>query len=210
VALLYLVEIHQTAPPEMGGSPDKAAEYAAMLDDVSPYARATAHALLLSEDDDAVAYWEALLAEHPDDADFLEELGRAHLYRDNPEQGAELYRKAVSLDPDKKVLLLDLGRYYGLVGWGDESRREEVLPLAKAALEEYLEQDPIRPLKAFALGIESRVVSMMGDEAGAKELAEAAEAVDPFYSKATGTPDADMFVPPEEVPTTHRRLFRPF
>jgi tetratricopeptide (TPR) repeat protein len=208
--LLYLVETYQSAPSEMGGNPDKAAEYATMLDKGSPCVRAKAHALLMPEDDDHVAYWEKLLAEHPEDADFMEELGRAHLYAEQPEEAAKLYRKAVSLDPDKVVLLLDLGRYYGMVARMNESHRDEYLPLGKAAVEEYLDHDLSRPMRAFALGVEFHILSMMGDEAGAQKVREAAEESDPYFSKATGVPGAELFVPPDEVPYAYRPLLRPF
>lgn len=210
MAHLHLVEIYQTIPEEFGGNPTQAAEHAAMLESASAHARARAQALLLPEDEDLVAFWKKHVAEDGENIDFLEELGRAHLYEGQSEQGAKLYRQVVSLDPSRFGLLLDLGRHYGLAGWQDEARRKELLPLANAAIDEYLEHDPIQPMRAFTLGVQSRVASMLGDEDRAGDLSQEAEGLDSYHSKATGVPAADLFVPLGEVSGAHFYLFRPY
>jgi tetratricopeptide (TPR) repeat protein len=208
--MLYLVELYRTVPPELGGSPDKANEYAAMLDEAPGASGAKARALLLPEDGDLVEYWQDALDGDEDNLDFMEELGRSLLYRGQPEKAAELYHEVAQKDPERCALMLDLGRYYAMTGWRDESRRKELLPLAEAAIEEYLDCAPVRPLRGFALGLQLRIASAMGDKARAEDLGQAAAEADPYYSKAFGTPTAELFVPPGEIPEVHRYLFRPY
>lgn len=43
-----------------------------------------------------------------------------------------------------------------------------------------------------------------------KALFKEAEALDPYFSKATGSPSPDLFIRPDEISHNHRYLFRPF
>ena len=49
-----------------------------------------------------------------------------------------------------------------------------------------------------------------GDKKQGKALFKEAEALDPYFSKATVSPVPDLFIRPDEISHNHRYLFRPF
>jgi len=207
---LQLVELYAVLNEEQGGDRAAAERYAAALQEADPVWGARAQALLLPEDENPVAFWEKMATQYPDNADVQQELGRAHLFAEAPEAGAACFQKALQADQARTILLLDLARYYMYQIMRDKTRAEALAPRSIAWLEKYLATEPIAPLKAYALGIKGRLLMTGGDQAEGQRVLEEAKAVDPHYSRASGVPGAELFVPPGETAIVHRYLFRPF
>ncbi|MBN2431993.1 MAG: hypothetical protein JXQ27_10975 [Acidobacteria bacterium] len=207
---LQLVELYAVLDREQGGDRAVAERYAAALQEADLVWGARARALLLPEGEDTVAFWEKMAGQYPDSADVQQELGRAHLFAEAPEAGAACFEKALRADPARTILLLDLARYYMYQIMRDKTRAEALAPQSIAWLEKYLATQPIAPLKAYALGIKGRLLMACGDQAEGQRVLEEAAGVDPHYSRVSGVPGAELFVPPGETVIVHRYLFRPF
>ncbi len=206
--MLYLVEI-LGIPAEMGGDSAKADAYAAKLEGVDAVLGAKARELRLPNDADRVEFWQEVLAENPANADVLEQLGKAYLYKDEMEQGAEYLEEALKVDPKRQLLLLDLTRYHMMTARRDAESRDTALPLAEELIDRYLGSEPIPPLRAYALGLSAMMESVRGNSEVAGELREQAMAVDPHFSKAFGLPPLVLFTAPGEVSHFHGYFFRP-
>lgn len=210
-AMLYLVDIYGILPEDMGGDKSKAEQYAKKLEEMNEIFGAKARAILMPEETDYIGYWQKVLEKHEGNAEVLRELGRTYLFKDQVEDGVKCFEEAVRIDPGQNILILDLARYHAYTGLRDEKLRDTAWPLAEKAFERYLDSEPIPPqLKAFALNLLSRIKRGMGDQEGADELLEEAKNIDPYYSRATGVPTLDLFVPLGEISRNHRYLFLPF
>ncbi len=209
-ALLYLVELCGRLPEDMGGDSAKGEFYTQKLESMDEIFGAKARFILSAKDADAIQYWSRIAEQHEGNVEVLEELGKAYLRQGNVEEGSRILRQAFSLNPEKNVLLLDLARYHimNVMQGGDNA--PAAMSLAEEELNAYLETEPSPPLKAFALGILSRLKSVSEDRAQAEKLFADAEAVDKYYSKAFGVPTQALFVPPGQLSTEHRYLFLPF
>jgi tetratricopeptide (TPR) repeat protein len=208
-AMLYLVQIYGILPEEMGGDKLKAEQYAKNLEEMDEIFGAKARAILLPEEADYIGYWQKVLEKHEGNTEVLRELGRAYLFKDQVEDGVKCFEEAVRIDPGQNILFLDLARYHGYVGLYDKKLRNKAWPLAEKAFKRYLDSEPIPPLKAFALNALSRIKRGMDDQEGADELREKAETIDPYYSRATGVPTPDLWVPLGEISHNNRYLFWP-
>lgn len=206
---LYLVEI-LGIPAEMGGDSTKAETYAQQLEEIDAIYGAKARELRLPEDADRVAFWQKVVESNPGNADALEQLGKAYLYQENSDQGTKYLEDAMSADPGRKLLLLDLARYYTMTGMQDSAKKDLAFPLAEEFIQKYLETDPIAPLKAYAYGMSAMLKFRLGDHEAANALQEEAKAIDPNYSKASGIPGAILFTKPDEIAHFHSYFFRPF
>jgi tetratricopeptide (TPR) repeat protein len=157
-----------------------------------------------------VEYWKKVLDKHKGNAEVLRELGRAYLFKDQVEDGVKCFEKAIEIDPNQTILMLDLGRYHGYKILRNKKLMETNLPLAEKAFKKYLDSEPIPPLKAFTLYLLARIKSGTDDKKEAEELFEKAETTDPFYSRASGVPTLDLWTPPGEIVHSNRYLFFPF
>lgn len=209
-AMLHLVEIYGILPEEMGGDKSKAEQYAKKLEEMDEIFGAKARALLMPEEADYIGYWQKVLEKHEGNAEVLRELGRQYLFNAQVEDADKCFEEAVQIDPGQNILILDLARYHVYTVLEDKKLRDKAVPLAEKEFKRYLDSEPIPPLKAFALNFLSRIKRMMGDQEGAEELLEEAKNIDPYYSRATGVPTPDLFVPLGEISSNHRYLFRPF
>jgi len=209
-AMLHLVEIYGMLPEEMGGDSSKAEQYAKQLEETDAVFGAKARELLMSEEDDRVDHWQKVLENNEGNADALEELGKAHLRKGEVEDAVKRFEEAVGIDAEKNILFLDLARYHIMTFWMDRTIKDTALPLAEAAIEKYLKSEPILPLKAFTLGLSFKVKMALDDTTGAKEQLEKAEAIDPYFSKASGIPSLTLFIPPDEISYNHSYFSRPF
>lgn len=210
LASLCLAEIYCSLPEEMGGDPVKAEEYAKKLEQYDEVIGAKARALLMPEDADYVAFWNTILEKHQGDSRVLEELGKTHFKMRNGDEGVKYLRDAIKANPELAHLYLDISRYYLYSIMSDRSLIETYLPLFEIAINDFLATDPVAPLKAWATGWLGRLKSNAGNKEDGEELAKQAESIDPYYSKATAIPSADLFIPPGEIPYTHSYLFQPF
>ena len=73
-----------------------------------------------------------------------------------------------------------------------------------SAMVRYIESKPIHPMLAYALGVRGKFKFFLGDQEQGQVLFKEAEALDPYFSKATGAPRADLFIPPEEISENHQ------
>ncbi len=209
-AMLYLVEIYGVLPEDKGGDKSKAEQYAKQLEEMDEVFGAKAREILLPPEVDVIEYWEQVLERHEGNANVLERLGKAYLYKREVEAGAKCFKEAVRIDPEKNTLFLDLARYHIMTVMGDEKLKDTALPLAEEAINRYLRSEPIPPLEAYTLGLLAKVKWGMGDNEGADELGRKAEAMDPYHSKAMGVPSPDLFVPPGEISHNFGYFSRPF
>lgn len=208
-ALLCLAEIYGVLPEHMGGDKAKAEDYAKEIEKKDAVFGAKARSILLPGDADRIAYWRTILEKHEGSADVLEELGKACLSEGKVEEGAKYIEKAIAADPKKKFLLLDLGRYHLLTVMMEQSEKETALPAAQKAVEQYLETDPINPLKAYSFELMAKIEYGKDNRSGIDAMRKKSRAIDPFCSNAMGLPSLDLFVPPGKDLVGHRYLFRP-
>jgi tetratricopeptide (TPR) repeat protein len=209
-AMLYLVEIYGDLPEDKGGDRAKAEQYAKQLEEMDKIYGAKARAILLPDDADYIDYWKTIQKEYEGNVDVLVDLGRAYFFKGKEEDGVNCYEEALRIDPERTLLLLDLGRYYGMTGLRDKKKKETALPLAEKMFKRYLDTGPIPPLKAFATSGLANLKRFMSDKEEAEKLFEEANRIDPFVSRAFGVPSLDLFIPPGEISHNHRYLFTPF
>ncbi|MGD0770150.1 MAG: tetratricopeptide repeat protein [Tepidisphaeraceae bacterium] len=211
-AMLYLVEIYGTLPENQGGDKSKAEKYATQLEGMDAVFGAKARSILMPGPANNVDYWQTVLKQHEGDADVLEELGKAYLRADKVDDAVACFEEAIKVNPGKAFLFLDLSIYHTWsamqAGDGSELFRKAVAS-GDAAVTRYLESTPVLPMRAYALGVQYKYKLHSGHREQADQLLKQAEALDPYFSKATGAPNPDLFIPPDEVSHNHRYLFRP-
>ncbi len=209
-AMLYLVELHGEMPEGMGPNKAMAEKYAGQLETLDTVFAAKASAILSSKD---TAFWENVLKRHPANADLLEELGKAHLKDDNIEKAVSCFEEAVKNNPQKSYLFLDLSIFHtfsAMRARSDQTLMKEHATSGDAAVTRYLDSKPSQPMQAYALGVQSKYQSHLGHRKEGKTLFEKAKTLDPYFSKATGCPIPDLFIPPGTISKTHRYLGRPY
>ncbi len=211
-AMLYLVEIYGMLPKEMGGDSLKAVEYAKKVKKLDNYFGAKADAVFMSEKIDQVKYWESFLDPNKKDPEFLMEVGKAYLYKDDPSNAEKYFNEAKTIDPEKNILLLDLARYHLMKVMQNRDLAETELPLAKKTIENYLKcvPEPILPLKAYSIGLKVIIETFQGNQAEADKLMGEAKALDPYFSQAFGIPTLLLFDPPDKVCHHYYSFFKPF
>jgi len=200
-AMLNLVDLY-SAPVEYGGDRAKAEQYAKQLEEMDDVLGAKARSLLLSKEADKVDYWQEVLEKHEGNADVLEELGKAYLDEDRVDDAVSYFEKAIEIDSKKVSLFLELSLYHSLrwlrAGDDKELRRASVAS-GDAALKRYIESEPILPMLAYAIGARARLKSFSDDKEQSQALYRQAEALDPYFSRATSSPDPILFIPPNEI-----------
>ncbi|HSG29803.1 MAG TPA: hypothetical protein VLA34_15080, partial [Candidatus Krumholzibacterium sp.] len=209
VVLMSLVELYGDVPAEMGGDPSKAAEYASRLAGADDLMACKAHCIIMPEDFDRVGFWEEILKKKPSDASVLEELGKTCMREGKTEKGTECLEKAMEADPSRTTLLLDIARHQIMKSRQDPSIKEDAIAKAIVAVDRFLKTEPIVPLKAYALGMLARLNYAKGDRSEGDRFKDEAESLDPYFSKASAIPSADLFDPPGVFPRHHSYMFRP-
>jgi tetratricopeptide (TPR) repeat protein len=211
-ARLSLVEYLKMLPPEKGGDPAKAEKYTKELEKADAVLGAQAREMMLPEDTDLVAFWQKVLEDNPGNADVLERLGKAYLYEDKDEQGIQYIKQAIRLNPEKNILHLDIARYYMYQAMRDMNKLETLAPKMDEAYMAYIvsKPKPIPSMLAYAKGSLGRIKSHTGDKELANKLGNEAKLLDPSFSKATGIPDQNLFIPPEQIPHGFVYFTRPF
>jgi len=212
-AMLYLVEIYGALPEDKGGDKSKAEQYAKKLEGLDEVLGAKARSILLPEDANSIDYWQNVLKKNEGNADVLEELGKAYLRADKANEGVLCFEKAVKINPEKAYLFLDLSRYYtfsAMRAGNDTELLNTSMTSGDAAVTRYLESKPILSMQAHALGVQYKFKYRLAGKEEAEKILKRAEALDPYFSKATGAPHPDLFILPDEISKNHRYLFRPF
>ena len=211
-AKLFLVELFEMLPSNMGGDSVKAEKYVRELEEADVVFGAKAREIVMPENANYVAFWQKIKENQMDNADVHEALGRAYLHNDNVEEATKCFEKAISLNSKKNILYVDLGRYYMMQAMQNPEMVDSVAPLIENAFETYLnsQPEPINPLKAFVISKLAMIKFLTGDEEGGDKLHEEAMTLDPYHSKAFGTPSQILFDPPDEISRVHGYFFRPF
>ena len=211
-ARLSLVEYLKMVPPEKGGDPVKAERYAKELEEADAVLGAQAREMMLPEDTDVIAFWQTVLKDNPGNADVLERLGKACLYEDKDERGIKYIKETIRLNPAKNILYLDIARYYMYQTMRDRNKLQTLAPKMDEAYMAYVDSSPkpIPSMLAYAKGSLARIKSHAGDKEVADKLDKEARSLDPNYSKATGIPDQNLFIPPDQIPRGFVYFTRPF
>jgi len=198
---VQLVEIYSQLPEELAGNMEKAESHAAFLENRDPYFGMLARDAMLPDSLSRVEFWKKKVKENPKDTRMAVKLGKAYLLEGNIDEARPLFESAMKEDQKHNILWLQIARYHMYqVMWGQGEAQNE-LPLAEEAINLYLESkpEPIAPMRAWALGKLSMFKSYSGQEEEAKRLMNEATALDPSFSKATGLPAFDLYVPPGEL-----------
>ena len=211
-ARLALVEYLKMLPPEKGGDPAKAEKYARELEHADAVLGAQAREMMLPEGTDLIVFWQRVLESNPGNADVLERLGKACFYEDKDEQGIDYIKQAIQLDAGKSILHLDIARYYMYQAMRDRDKLKELAPKMDEAYMAYIDSrpKPVNSMLAYAKGSLGRIKSHVGDKEYANKLLKEAKALDPNFSKATGIPDQNLFIPPDQIPRGFDYFTRPF
>ena len=211
-ATLYLVEIYGLLPAEMGGDSLKASTLASQLIKVDRFYGFKARAVLLPEGSDLVKYWGNLVAMNHKTPEYLVEMGKAYLFRDDPINAEKYFMKIQRIDPSKNTLTLDLARYHIMKVMQDRKLAKEELPKAKNLVESFLSgtPEPVVPLKTYSLGLLSQVETFLGNQSRAEQLLKEAKSLDPYFSRASGIPTLLLFDPPNQVSHHYFSFFSPY
>lgn len=209
-ARLYLVEILGNLPDSLGGDKEKAEGLIHQLEKEDAIYAARAKELIMPFDADRVAFWKGVLDNYKGNAEVLTGLGKAYMYNDEVDECRNYFKKAVEADPEKNIIYLDLARYLMMNARQENEFDQERLSLAFKEFSDYIDTEPIRSLKAFSYSLMARIKQFMGDQDEASNLLKHAEAADPYFSTAFGTPPLVLFIPPTEIAYYHGSFFRPY
>lgn len=209
-ARLYLVELYGVIPEEMGGDPVRATDYMAVLVEKDEIYGMKARSIVGEVE---TSDWESLRESHPRSVVVLEELGKSHLQEDDLDAAIQCFDEACRMDPGCATLFLDLGRFHlfaamGAIRSDDKERANASLSAAEVAIRRYLESEPPAPMKAYAIEMLAKVKYGLDEQDEMNRLREEALALDPHFSKATGSPPPELYTPPGEVSPRHRYLSR--
>jgi hypothetical protein len=118
----------------------------------------------------------------------------------------------MAIDKTENVRLLDLARYHMMKVMQNRDAAETELPKAKEYIQKYLTSipEPITPLKAYAIGMLVKIEMFSGNQAEGQKLVQQAKALDPYFSKATGTPSLALFEPPTKTDHHFQSFFSPY
>ena len=208
--MLNLVELYGGLPDELGKDSSKAAQYEERLQAIDRVLAGKAHCILMPDDFDRIAYWTDMAEQSPGDLRVLEELGKTCLRERKTDQGVEYLKKVMNAEPSNSVLYLVIANQHIMNVWQDEQAKGKSIPLAMQAVNDFLATKPIAPLKAYALGMLAKLNYAQEKKGEGDKWLEEAKATDAYFSKASGIPLADLFVPPGEISHNHRYLFQPF
>lgn len=209
-AMLYLVEIYSQLPEDIGGDPEKAADYADQLKDINEYYAAKAE-LMLNEQDE-LQYWLGYLESHEKTPELLEDIAAAYIYEDDLVNAEKYYKEAIALDAERNYLILNMARYYMYQVMQQLAPADSVLPIAATYINTYLESKPAPniPMEAYALGMLVKTKMFSGQKEEGTEILEKAKELDPYFSKASGLPGVSEFEPPDSIKPRYSSFFKPF
>ena len=213
LVMLYLIELYSQFPEEAGGDKSKAEQYVLQLEGIGDVVGAKATSILLSEEVDKVDYWQKVQKKYEGNADVLEELGKAYLDVDKVDSAVYCFNKAIEIDSEKTFLFLDLSIYYSFLGMSAGDNKEllkKCVMSGDSAIVRYIESKPIHPMLAYSFGVRGKFKFFSGDQEQGQTLIKEAETLDRYFSKATGAPREELFIPPGETSKNHRYLMRPF
>lgn len=113
-------------------------------------------------------------------------------------------------DPSKTTLYLDMARYYFMSSRMDPEKSDAYLPRAETAVSQFLETEPIIPLKAYAYNMLSWIKRGLEQNEEAERMRAQAQSLDPNVSQASAIPPQLLFDEPDQISTYHSYFSRPF
>ncbi len=211
-ARLYEMDIYGMLPPEMGGNREKANSLAEDIGKKDKIFGALANARLQPENADMVAYWQGVEQNTPMGVQGIEEMGRAYLLKSDSENGTKYFLEAIKQDPSRRSLYMNLARFHLMSTQQDQANKETHLQEAEKLVNLFLTSQPElpAPFVAYGNGFLSLIKMVGGDQAGSDSFRAKAEAIDPFYSRATGLPAEMIYCRPEDVKIQYSSFFMPF
>ncbi|MCK4746774.1 MAG: tetratricopeptide repeat protein [Bacteroidales bacterium] len=213
-ARMHLVEIFYQLPEDMEGDKEKAEIHAVKLEEMDHYFGILAREIMLPEEASRIEYWQRIWKKNKEDPRIQKKLGLAYLSAGKPEESKPLFESAMEKDPKYNTLILHIARYHMYQVMSDRSKSETELPLAEAAIREYLslEPEPIAPLKAWAIGSLSKMKFFGGEKEEGEKLMAEAQSLDPAFSRASAIPGLELYNPPGEIYRSgdYSSFLRPF
>ncbi len=209
-ARLNLVDLYTGLPEFLGGSREKAERHAEDFRNLDTVWAARAESILLPNDTRRLEYWIDFQSSFRDDPDVFYELGRAYLVNGDNGNGEKYFRKAMELDSARNILLLDLARYSLTKAKETPGSLNKHLEAAEAYILEYLEKDPIQPVKAWCYARLAGIKQTGGKQEEAEKLFTEAQKLDPLYLKEERLPPMLLFAPPGELADEYYSYFETY
>lgn len=211
-AKLYLIDIYGLLPAEMGGDRAKAEVIAGDMKTGDRTYYAMAQAKLMPDTSDMVLYWQKVGQETGMNAGVMEELGRAYLLKSDSENGTDYFKKAIEADHSRSHLTMNLVRYHLMSAQQDPATKEAHLKIANDLANEYLKTcaDSVASLKAYTLSTLAMISMFAGNQDAGDAYREQANAIDPYYSKASGMAPDMLYCAPDKVKIQYSSFFMPF
>lgn len=209
--LISLTEIYSMLPEEMGGNRTKAETYAAKLESCDPVQGLKATALLQPNEEELLNYWIDAYENNEENAVISEELGRAYLMNGDIESAKKYMQEAHRLNPENCMVLIDLGRATMMLAMESQDKKmgEDAINVYQEYLTEY--PDAPDPMKAYIYGMMGLTCNrIIGNQTLADEYISQKNALDPFCSRAFGSPSLALFVAPGEMYEGTGYYSRPF
>ena len=139
-------------------------------------------------------------------------MGKAYLGADDVNDAVLCFEKAIKIAPEKSYLFMDLSIYHtwaAMEAGNNSELLQKEIAAGDAAVTRYLDSNPVLPMRAYALGVQYKYKAHSGHKEQADEILKKARELDPYFSMATGAPNPDLFIAVDEIPHSHRYLFRP-
>jgi tetratricopeptide (TPR) repeat protein len=136
------------------------------------------------------------------------ELGRACLYTDDLINATECYRQAIEMDPGMKMLLLNLAQYHMEEARQDSVSAEEHIKASEAYFREYMETEPVQPIKAWCQWNLGELKKLPGNLYGIEwQTATPGRSGRRF---SNNMPPMIIYIPPGELYEEYRSYFGPY
>lgn len=208
-ARLHLVDIYSHIPEDLGGDRNKAEMHAAELLNYDSVWAARAEAILLAGKEDLLDFWLRIAESHDDDPMLQQELGRAYVADGDVQNAERCFRKAMDLERERCILLVDLARFHIKGLQRDQVRAPEHLAAAENYLLEYIRTDPVNPHKAWCYAKLSWLKDLAGETEEGNKLLEKAKQLDMRFSREEAPPSMLLFIPLGEVCHEFESYFSP-
>jgi tetratricopeptide (TPR) repeat protein len=190
-ARLQLINLCLKMPPEDGGGRDEAEKLVKQAEALDAIVGAKARCMLLGRraKQQQRDVWEKEVAKQPNSAGAHEGLGRALLLLGDTDKAIRHLDKALTLDPARRVILVDLASHYFFA-----KEYHEVERTAKRYLD--FKPGPAVPMRAYGTFMVARIHKVQGHHERAEELLVQARKIDPHLWQTVGHPPELLFTAP--------------
>lgn len=190
-ARLELINLYLKNPPDAGGSRDKAEDQVKKLAALDRVYGAQGRCMLLGGKalKKQRALWKGILSELPENSRAHEEMGRVCLRLRDEKSAVTHLERALSLTPDRSIILVDLTRHYVM---------NRQYKKAEAAIQRFLSHDPAPsvPLRSYGCFCAARVKQLLKQGERARSMLDKAKELDPHCWMFFMQPPAILFDAP--------------